>query len=113
MSALLCPHGCGERLYPDGKHSNAEAAELAKHARECPKLRATLPGVTVAPAKPAPITDRVNSARAQRWSMFYAAALQGLLAAPPEARSEEDGDQNELAAAFADDALRQHDRRFR
>lgn len=64
------------------------------------------------PRRASKILDHINSTRAQRWSLFYAAALQGLLAAPAEMRSESDGDQNALAAEYADDALLLHDERF-
>jgi hypothetical protein len=74
---ILCPHGCGERLYPDGKHANAEAAELDKHKRECPKLR-TAPLHATRQALERPTMFQRSDTDAIRWCMFMAAALNGL-----------------------------------
>lgn len=74
---ILCPYGCGERLYPDGKNSNAEAAELAKHARECSKaLHAPLHAVRQEIVRPSMFLRADTDAI--RWCMFASAAMNGL-----------------------------------
>jgi len=108
---IICPFGCGERLYPDGKHANAEAAEVAKHKRECLKLQSPAPKPPPAPAPPEPISDKTNSTRAHAWRLFAAHALAGLLASDVDTIP--NAGTVRLAADYADQLLALHDTRFK
>lgn len=56
-------------------------------------------------------SGRADSPRAARWTTLYGFALQGALAAPIAARSD-NYDPGAIAEDFADRALEAHDRRF-
>lgn len=111
---ILCPFGCGERLHPDSKHANAEASELAKHRRECPKLvtpPAARPLPAPAPDDPTLPVDKPNSTRAHAWRSFAGHALAGLLATDEDTTV--DGRTVRLAAEYANQLLAHHDLRLK
>jgi len=118
---VLCPMGCGTRLYGEkDPHDCVRATDVGPAKPE----RAALSNAEAAALRMPSLDEQryakaVAFARSEHererrrfWDACYAHALQGLLAAPAEVRSEGDGDQNKLAARYANDALDERDRRW-